>query len=825
MPSAALDASRPFSSLRVVDLSTEIAGPYATKLLADHGADVLKVEEPPGDPLRRRTASHTPLPDGEDGALFRFLHAGKRAALCDPDRPRERARLLELLREADLLLHSAGPAELSRRAGSIEELLAHNPRLVIVSISPWGLTGPFAERPATEWTLQAATGFAARRGTPERGPVGAGGRLGEYAAGAFAAVGALAAWTAARASGRGRHVDVSTFEAMLTCTTTYSDLYSQWTRALLPQYLDTPSVEPAADGWVGFAAITSQQWQDFCLMIGRPEIAEDERYLSADLRTRHLDFIHGAIHAWTTTRTVEEILEMCTLLRIPSAPVGNGQTLPRTEHFAKRGVFVKNPHGFRQPRVPLLLSDLEARPVEAAPRLGEHLLEWCPALEEPRPVLGSETAPPLAGLRVVDLTAFWAGPFASNTLALLGADVVKVESTTRPDGMRFVNGRPDTPIWEAGAIFHGANSEKRGVTLRLDREEGHGPFRALIEGADVLIENFSARVLDHFGLGWKTLHAWNPRLVAVRMPAWGLDGPWRDRTGFAMNVEQACGIAWRGGYEDLPMNANVCDPVGALHAVVGVLAALEHRRRTGRGQLVEVPLVEPGLNLAAEQVVEHEAYGALLRSEGNRGPDAAPQGIYRCRDGEHLSLAVAADAQWAALASLLGAAGGGDVFADASLARAAARRARHDEIDAAIGAALAGADAAEAEARLAEAGVPAQRLVNAHRVMPHPQLEHRAFYQQLEHPVTGAARYPGLPFVGLADGRPSRPPPTLGQHNREVLAGELGFADDDLARWQRAGIIGDRPAWLRDAPEAGPQPAPPARSETKPSGVEATEEE
>jgi crotonobetainyl-CoA:carnitine CoA-transferase CaiB-like acyl-CoA transferase len=150
---------------------------------------------------------------------------------------------------------------------------------------------------------------------------------------------------------------------------------------------------------------------------------------------------------------------------------------------------------------------------------------------------------PLAGLRVLDLTAFWAGPFATNVLALLGADVVKVESVNRPDGMRFVNVKPGPPLWEAGSIFHGANSEKRAVTLRLDREEGRRLLRALVERADALVENFSARVLDQFDLGWQTLSAWNPRLVLVRMPAWGLTGPWRDRTGFAMNVEQACGIA------------------------------------------------------------------------------------------------------------------------------------------------------------------------------------------------------------------------------------------------------------------------------------------
>jgi crotonobetainyl-CoA:carnitine CoA-transferase CaiB-like acyl-CoA transferase len=371
---------------------------------------------------------------------------------------------------------------------------------------------------------------------------------------------------------------------------------------------------------------------------------------------------------------------------------------------------------------------------------------------------------------------------------MLGAEVIKVESIQRPDGIRFVNAKPGVPVWEASSIFSGVNSEKRAITLRLDRDEGCRALRALVERGDVLIENYSARVLEQFDIDWETLSAWNPRLVLVRMPAWGLDGPWRDRTGFAMNIEQACGIAWRGGYPDLPIVANVCDPVGGLHAVIGLFAALEHRRHTGRGQLVEVPLVEPGLNLAAEQVIEYSAYGVLLGSEGNRGPDAAPQGVYACRDGERIAIAVADDAQWGALAA---------AFQEISFAEVRDRRDQLDVIDDLLARACARRDASELERQLLSAGVPAQVLVNAHFVMPHPQLEHRAYFQTLEHPHTGRARYPGLPFVGLADGHPRRPPPTLGQHNREVLAGELGIAEQELARWERDDIIGTQPAWLK----------------------------
>jgi crotonobetainyl-CoA:carnitine CoA-transferase CaiB-like acyl-CoA transferase len=443
------------------------------------------------------------------------------------------------------------------------------------------------------------------------------------------------------------------------------------------------------------------------------------------------------------------------------------------------------------------------RPVGRAPHLGEHaaeLLQELASAEPSRPSApsASSEAPPLpcAGLRVVDLTAFWAGPFATWLLAALGADVVKVESVQRPDGMRFVNAKRTDALWECGSIYHGANPGKRAITLQLDTPEGRELALRLVRRADVLIENYSVRVLENFDLDWPVLRAHNPRLVLLRMPAWGLDGPWRDRVGFAMNVEQASGMAWVSGYEDLPMVVGCCDPVGALHAVFALALALEERERTGLGQLVEVPLVEPALNFAAAQVVEHSAYGALVGRTGNRGPAAAPQGVYRCAEASGwLALAVRTDAQWRGLRRALG----DPAWARApELEAAAGRHAAHDRLDAELGAWCRARPRDAAVGELLAAGVPAHPLVNAHRVMPNPQLEHRRFFEWLDHPHTGRSRYPGLPF---AWGEPAtewlrRPPPTLGEHNDEILGGELGLSREQLAQLRAKKIIGERPAWL-----------------------------
>lgn len=789
----------PLDGLRILDLSTEITGPYASKLLADAGADVIKLEPPEGDPLRRWSASHTPIAEADSGALFKFLNTSKRSAVADLESPVGRKLFLDLAGGVDLVIESLGAGRLEALGLGWDLLHSLNPGLSLVSISAWGGTGPYAQRPATEWTLQAATGATAFRGLPDRGPVGAGGRIGEWCGSAYAATGALAAFFSARRTGQGQHVDLSLFESLLHSITIYhASINSSFHPGPLPQVLETPSIEPAKDGWVGFCAYTAQQWKDFCSMIGRPELAEGEKYFDQMARVRELSFIQEAMHAWTREHTVDEIIEASSLLRIPCVPVGNGSTVLEMTHLRERGVYIDNPAGFKQPRVPYRM-DHEPRPLEPAPDLGQHQSEVEAEASSARPSLAPPTgegAVPFEGLRVVDLTAFWAGPTVTNFLAQLGADVIKIESIQRPDGMRFMATVPGDEFYEWGPVYHGVNAGKRCVTLDLNQDRGMAILRRLIEGADVLTENFSTRVMENFGLTWETLHGWNQRLIVVRMPAFGLDGPWKDRAGWASNVDQVSGMAWVTGHEDFPIIVrSACDPVGGMHAAFALMLGLESRQKTGRGQLVEVPLVEPALTVAAEQVVEYTAYGKLLTRSDNRGPYAAPQGIYRTADEEPLALAVATDAQWRALVVLLGAS---SWALDPRFATQSGRRDAHDLIDAEVSKWTSGRSCSEAVDLLIEAGIPASPVANGHSIRPHPQLEHRHFFQTLEHPVTGPVDYPLLPmqFSGLGCKLHRRPSPTLGQHNEEVLQGELGMTSDELEELRTHQTIGTRPSFL-----------------------------
>ena len=803
--------------MRVLDLSTEIAGPYCTKLLADAGADVLKIEHPDGgDPLRRWTASGQRLGADEDGVLFRFLNTSKRSAALDYTSAAGREQILALAADADLVVESFAPGTIEALGLGPQVLWERNRRVSMVSISPFGRGGPWSERPATEFTLQAWCGSTAARGTPDRPPIAAGGRLGEWLGGAYAAVAALTAYYATRQSRRGEYVDLALLEVMALTMAPNAMVWESLAGQPSPftRTVEIPSIEPAHDGWVGFCTITAQQWRDFLMLIERPDLVDDESLARWDERVRRAREVNAMIHGWTRRHAVAEIVERAAALRIPVAAIGTGETVTHFEHFVARGAFIPHPGAcFVQPRPPYRLSDAPLQPLSPAPKLGAHVCEWLAGDGDHRVgdtalrhAQGERESPaqtdgrPLAGLRIIDFTAFWAGPFATHYLAAMGADVIKVESIQRPDGMRFQSVRPPTSDrwWEWSALYHTVNLGKRGITLDLSRPAGVDLITRLLAGADAAVENFSPRVMDNLGLAYDRLAALNPRLIMVRMPAFGLDGPWRDRVGFAQTMEQVSGMAWLTGFPDGPpvLPRGPCDPLAGLHALVALLVALEHRSRTGRGQLVETTMVEAALNAAAEIVLEHGAYGARLTRDGNRGPVGAPQNLYACRGTDRwLALAVTSDEQWRALVTAMG-----DLLwsRDTGLSTATGRRAAHDRIDAGIAAWCADRDADALAEQLIACGIPAAPVAPAARLDHNPHLRARGFFEPVAHPVVGTHTQPALPLRLASQRTPwyTRPAPTLGEHTDAILRELLGLDDDALARLRADGIIGTRPLGL-----------------------------
>lgn len=743
---------RPLDGVRVVDRTRGIAGGYCSKLLVDAGAEVVALE-----------AHDHPLRAWRGGALHEYLHAG--ATSVADDAP--------LLAGADLLL-TEDPADVG--AGPL-----------VVTITPFGTSGPWAGRPATELTLQAACGSMGHRGLPDAPPLAAGGRLGEWITGTYAALAAVAAL----ALPGERHVDVAMLDCMAVSMATYPSVFADmagWPPlAGTGRVVEVPSIVPAKDGWVVVTTNSATQFQDLLVLLDRPDWLEDRELANATKRFARRDEFLAVVHEHTRRRTVDELLEELATFRIPAGPVLDGASVTAFEQFVARGVFVPSASGrLRQPRPPYRIGDDPPPPPGpvAEPRSGQP--DWAP-----RAVSDETTSDlPLDGVRVLDCTAWWAGPAATHVLAMLGADVIKVESVTRPDPMRFAAVRPPSVDrwWEWGPIFHAANASKRGITLDLSSPTGVDLFERLLATADVVVENGSPRVMEQFGLGWDRIHAVNPEAILVRMPAFGLDGPWRDRTGFAQTMESITGMAARTGFADGPpvLVRGACDPLAGMHAVLATLLALRRRAAGGGGALVESTMVEAALAVAAEAVFEHDLHGVTLGRDGNRSDVAAPQGAYRCRgDDAWVALAVAADEQWEALRSVLGRPD------EPHLTTKAGRRAAHDELDERLAGWFAEQDADAAVELLVAAGVPAATVIPSREVVDNPQIQARGLFEVEHHPVTGDARLPTVPFrFSSVDAWLRRPSPTLGEHNDEVLGEVAG--PDELEALREAGAIGER---------------------------------
>jgi crotonobetainyl-CoA:carnitine CoA-transferase CaiB-like acyl-CoA transferase len=771
------------TGLRVVDCSTEIAGGYCTKLLADAGADVVKIEPPGGDPLRA----------WKSGALFEFLHTSKRSIVGTP----ADASVLDLCARADVVVESGPP-----RAFPVDPLFERRRDLVITSITPFGQDGPWADWAGTEFTLQGWCGSIASRGVPELPPVAAGGRIGEWVSGTYAAVGAVAATFTARRTGHGEHVDVAWLDTMSVTMNTYTSVFAEfggWPEMRRPiRTIEIPSIEPSADGFASFTTNSAQQWAAFLVLLGRADLDDDKELASALGRFKRRKEAREIIHEYTTQHATAELLALATDLRIQCGTVGNAATVTTFDHFVDQGTFVLNPNGrFVQPRVPYRISGLSPRAFDPSPELGAHdgTVEW-PA-RDAVPVPSGAADLPLAGFRVLDLTAWWAGPAATTMLANLGADVIKVESITRPDFMRYTSTKPPSveQWWEWAPLYHGANNSKRGITVDLTRPEGRALLIRLLPHVDVLLDNFTPRVMEQFELDWPHVHAANPRLVQVRMPAYGLQGPWRNRTGFAQTMEAITGMAWITGWPDGPpvLPRGACDPLAAMHAVFATMLALRDRETSGEGRFIEVTMIEAALNAGAEQIVEYGATGEVAQRTGNRGPLGAPQNLYACEGHEEwLALAVTSDDEWRALRRVLG---DPEWARHPALASADGRRAKHDEIDEEIARFCKDRDARQLAEELATGGVPAGYVVDGRDIAVNPQMLHRGFFEVEDHPVTGAHNIPTVPFRyrRRGGGWMHRPSPTIGQHNDEVLRELLGLDHDELAQLREQQLIGERP--------------------------------
>jgi crotonobetainyl-CoA:carnitine CoA-transferase CaiB-like acyl-CoA transferase len=767
------------SDITVLEFGGRVSTAFCGKLLTDAGATVVKLEPSTGDPLRL-----------SEPAYAAFLHAGKRSVSVA-----EGGSVVDVVRglagQLDVIICDDDEAATVARFAALRDV---NPSLVIVSMSDYGLDGS-AAGPATEFTLQAEAGVSIVHATDDRPPVVAGAELGELTAAAAAAVGVITAIMASEATDRplGIDVDVSRYEGLL------SILQYPWLSGqieghypyLIPQAA-VPGVELAKDGWVCVVGVTGPQWTDFKRMAGIPEL-DVPRYEALSDRVRLAAEVTPLIRRFTMQYTVDELVELGAKNRVPTVPVGTPETIAGLPPYASRGTYVTHPAGFVQPRSPFRYDGADEWSPGALPALGADNHATFAGRRQ-RAQGHGDPQQPLAGFRVLELGTFQAGPLVTRNLAALGADVVKVEAVNRPDLIRFAGVPPTVDrSWERAGPFVGTNLGKRGITADLSTPEGLQIVEKLIARSDLVLENFLPRVLDGRGLDYDGMRRIRPDVIMVRLPAWGLDGPWRDRPGFTYSVNATSGLCELTGYPDSDplLTGTIVDPIASLFSTFITLAAIRRRHLTGVGGLIEVPLCDAAPQLTARAIIAASATGEIPTRNGNHDATHAPQGLYLGADDAWVAVSVATDEQWQAFGDLPGTA---PWASDERFRERAGRVAHAGELDERMIAFCAATPAAELIRLLRAAGVPSAPLGTGTDAINDPRLLARGRVFELDHPAIGKISYIGPPM------RYSHQPvatmtmasPVFGEHNHEVLS-ELGYSDAEIQALIDTNAIGDSP--------------------------------
>ena len=406
---------------------------------------------------------------------------------------------------------------------------------------------------------------------------------------------------------------------------------------------------------------------------------------------------------------------------------------------------------------------------------------------------------PLNGVRVLDLTMAWAGPYATRLLADMGAEVIKIEAVGNWDLLRSMTGQPPTVdrVWDKSPIFNHINRNKYGCVLDLSMPRGLDLFLRLVEISDVVIENFRADVMENLGLTPEVLLETNRQVIVVSMPGHGKSGPERDFIVYGTTAEQLAGLCHLTGYPGGPpqkTGISYGDPINGIAAAGAVALGLWHRRRSGRGQYIEVAQRENLINLIGEYIVGYSMHQREPPRRGNRHSSMAPHGCYPCLgDDQWLTIACETDPQFAALCAVMGRP---ELAADPRFADVVSRYRNQDALDEAIGVWTRGQTKEEAAEALQAAGVPAAPVLSVPEVFADPHLRARSFYETVAHSVAGTWEIEGPHWrMSESPAHIRLPAPAFGEHNDYVFRELLGLLDEEIAGLEAAGVTGRIPDW------------------------------
>ncbi|HKA52266.1 MAG TPA: CoA transferase, partial [Candidatus Binatia bacterium] len=765
---------------------------------------------------------HGPFPGGvvdpEKSGLFLYLNTNKRGITLDFRQ--ERDTLSRLVAWADVLVHNYAPARMAEVGIDYSTFREINPRLVMCSVTPFGLTGPHKDYKAYELTLAHGGGWAwlspGGSDRPDLPPLKAAGQQADFQGALAAAAATLAAYYRALRTGAGEHIDFSVqayTASYLEHNLLYYTYLGRMSSRLGKRLQDPWGIFECQDGRI-FAAIAEEdQWQRLLALMGNPEWSTRESFRNAAQRTKNQDELKPYLQDWIKGWRAADLFRAAQEKRLCFAPVFTMEQLATQEQLRARNFFVQVTH----PRAgtlthlgpPYQLREPWWQIRRPAPLLGEHNNEvlgtdsvlkgfrpLTPSTQHPAPStqnLAPSLRLPLAGIRVADFSWVWAGPFCTLHLAYLGAEVIKIESRARLDLTRRLLIRPVDmkPGVNRSALFNQWAQGKKSLLLNFTKPEGIAVAKELIKNSDVVVDNFATGVMEHLGLGYEELKKIKPDIIVASISGFGHTGPQRHYMAYGPAIAPLTGLSSLTGYEGGPpqeVGISYGDPNAGINAAVAICAALAARQRTGHGQYIDISLWEAVAALVPEGWMDYVMNGAQPPRRGNRDPWMSPHNSFRCAgEDEWASIACGTDEEWQALCQAVAQP---QLATDPRFRTARDRKAHEDELESLLTTWTQQRDKWEVTRVLQAAGVAAFPSMNSKDIVEDPHLNERGFFARLPHPETGVHTHTGIPWLLTNSPNGVRAPaPLLGQDTDQVMGEVLGYSAQEIARLKEEQVL------------------------------------
>jgi crotonobetainyl-CoA:carnitine CoA-transferase CaiB-like acyl-CoA transferase len=815
------------SPYRVLDLTDE-KGLLCGKLLGDLGADVIKIERPGGDPARRIGPFYHDEVDPEKSLFWWAFNTSKRGITLDIETTDGQETFKKLVKGADFVIESFPPGYLDKLGLGYSALEELNPGIILVSITPFGQTGPYQDYQAPDIVAWAMGGQMLQFGDADRPPI----RISYHSqahlhAAGEAAVGAIMALYQREKTGEGQQVDVSVQEAVVPVSDRVTGSWDMMKANLqrgggLQAAVHIRRIWPCKDGyviWFYFGGVMKHLDLPFFRWL------EEEGMMTDFLRGIDWDTFDWRTATQETAdrlaepparfflaHTKAELMEGALKHRVILYPVSTTADILENVQLAAREFWVEVEHPelgtkITYPGAYAKTSEVPPRVSRRAPLIGEHnreILEQesgLPREASPTPEYtansatrnrkeGNSPKKPLEGIKVADFTWNIVGPLSTKVLADYGAEVIRIESQSRPDPGRTVPFKDGIPGLNRGGSFNQWNTSKMSVALNLAHPKGVAVAKRFIARADIVVETFAGGVMGRMGWGYEELKKIKPDIIMLSSCMQGQTGPHANHPGFGYHLSALSGFSQIAGWPDRdpPWLGPYTDfPAPHFNALL-ILAALDYRRRTGKGHYFDMSQYENGVHFLAPLILDYVVNQRVANRMGNRSSDAAPHNTYRCRGEERwCAIAVFTNEEWQSFTSVIGSPAWTN---DPKFATLSARKENEDELDRLIEEWTINHSAEEVMNLMQAGGVAAGVLQNGEDLLEYdPQLKHRHLFWELDHAETGAYHAPRPSFVLSKASCELRSAPLVGEHNDYAMKEILGMPDEEIAELVIEGVL------------------------------------